>query len=324
MRSCGQPTYSDESDHAEWGHRHRRAELRARLAAERAELLCSLLGMDVGALEGRPLQGTASAADLLSAVASREDAFVAVLTQPLDKSQPDVNAQTDVDRLPTGFDESLARCVGARSRFLDAFARVPDDVLFGEPADSEYRLSPLTMATQCHWSDASLSLRASSWSREQGMGASVGPSSLVRAAVRAARKDLLTTVALVPQEVRELALFEGGRTLSQVFRLIVELESTFLGHLAGAGFAPAAVAIEPTDAGNDTWEGTWSDLHSTHAALLRVLDALDPAAYGAAIGQDDDAESVYMWARGCLLHDRLYGAHIRAVLELDWPERLLR
>jgi hypothetical protein len=39
---------------------------------------------------------------------------------------------------------------------------------------------------------------------------------------------------------------------------------------------------------------------------------------------DGNAESVYMWARGCLLHDRLHAGHIRADLELDWPERLRR
>ena len=226
--------------------------------------------------------------------------------------------------MPAGFDEALAQCVGARKRFLDAFARVPDDVLFGEEVDSQFSLSPLTMATQCHWTDASLSLRVSSWSRQQEVGGSLGPVSLLRASVRAARKDLLTTIALVPEAVHEMALFEAGRTLPQLFRLIVTLESSFLGYLARAGFAPAVAEAEPIDPGDDTWERTWSDLHDTHATLIRVLDALDPAAYATEIGDDAGAESIYMWARGCLLHDRLYGAHIRAVLELDWPERLLR
>jgi hypothetical protein len=75
----------------------------------------------------------------------------------------------------------------------------------------------------------------------------------------------------------------------------------------------------------DEWQRAWADLHATHAALLRLLDALDAAAFDTDITDGDgNAESAYMWARGCLLHDRLHAAHIRADLELDWPERLLR
>jgi hypothetical protein len=313
-----------EIERAAASHRHRRAELRARLAAERAELFCSLLGMDVRVLESQPLQGTTSAAGLLSAVARREDYFAALLTRASDPSQTEVSEDPADDRIPLGFDEALERCVGARSRFLDALARLPDDALFDDSAECQQTFTPLTMATQCHWNDASLSLRASAWSRDHALGTSMGPVSLLRAAVRAARKDLLTTVALVPEAVRGIAIFEGGRSLPQIFHMILGLERTFHDHLARSGLAPSASRFEPAATENDTWEGTWSILHTTHAALIGALDTLDPTAYAAGIGDDGSEETVYLWARGCLLHDRLYAAHIRAVLELDWPERLLR
>ncbi len=325
MTSTGSAAHSDgENDHIESGYRYRRAELRARLAAERAQLLNSLLGLKVEVLEGRPLQGITSAAGMLSAVAAREESFVSVLTQPVEGPATEMNPEIAINPLPAGFDDALARCVGARTRFLDAFARIPDAVVFGDPAKSGSALSPLSMATQCHWSDASLSVRVSAWSRDYETGGSTGPISLLLATVRAARKELLTTVALVPTEARELAVFDGGRTLPQIFRLIAELERSFLGYLARAGCAPVEAARQPTGTRDDRWKSAWSDLHAVHAALIQVLDTLSPAAYATTIGNDHDAESVYTWARGCLLHDRLRGAHIRAALELDWPERLLR
>ena len=204
-------TQSDEeNERAEPNHRHRRAELRARLAAERALLLGSLLGLSVDVLESRPLQGTTSAAGMLNAVAAREQSFVAALTPLSTGSAREVHPTTGVFPPLTGFDEALARCIGARTEFLDAFARIPDAIVFGEPVESSRALSPLDMATQCHWSDASLSLRASTWSRNHKTETRIGPISLLRATVRAARKDLLTTVALVPYEARELAVFHGG------------------------------------------------------------------------------------------------------------------
>jgi hypothetical protein len=314
-----------EIDGTRESHRLQRAELRARMAAERAELLCALLGTDVAVLESRPLQGTKSASDLLSAVAAREDSFVAQLSRPTATSQTRATARTDADRLPIGFEEALAGCVGARSRFLDAFARVPDHVLFDESTGPAPVLSPLTMATQCHWSDASLSLRVNAWTRDQELGASIGPPSLLRAAVRAGRKELLTTVALVPGTVRELAIFEGGRSLPQVFRMIVRLELAFLAGLKRAGFASGVGDLKRSDAPEGSWEGTWSDLHTRHAAVIGVLDDLDHNAFAVQIADADGSpEPIYMWARGCLLHDRLHAGQIRAVLELDWPERLLR
>src|SRR5437588_6465980 len=236
MSSSGRlPDFNGENGSAESSHRYRRAELRARLAAERAELLCSLLGIEIGVLEDQPLPGTTSAAGLLNAVAAREESFAAELTRLLESSHTEANAEMGAESLPIKFEESLSRCVEARTRFLAVFARVPDDVVFAEAAQSGNALSPLTMATQCHWSDASLSLRASAWSLDSEVGGSIGPASLLRAAVRAARKDLLTTVALVPPEVRDLALFDGGQSLPQIFRQIVNLERTFLVGLAQVG-----------------------------------------------------------------------------------------
>lgn len=305
--------------------RAERAELRARLAAERAGLLISLLGIETEALEGRPLLGDASAATVLGTVATCEDSFATIIAAVLGGPPAYPAEDTDARDPDDGFEDVLARCVGARARFLDAFARVSDEIVFAPVAESEGTSSPRSMAEQCYWNDASLSLRAGAWSQQQGLGEGVGPASLLRAAARAARKELLTTVALVPTEARAVPTFEGGRPLPQIFHLVTRVERMFLDSLAGAGYQAPALGSTRKVGADDEWQRGWSDLHVTHAQLLGVLDALDSTAFAHVITDTDGhTEAVYTWARGCLLHDRLHAAHIRAGLGLDWPARLLR
>jgi hypothetical protein len=306
-------------------YRGRRAELRARLAAERADLLCSLLGVEAEALEERPLIGEAPAVSLLSTLAAQDHSFARSIEDSLGNQPPDPADDAGARTQEAGFEFALVNCVAARSRFLDAFARVPDDVVFGRKEAPGGATAPLTMATQCYWNDSSLSLRASAWTRQEGLGEGVGPASLLRAAARAARKELLTTVALVPIGARGVSAFEGGRTLPEIFRTVAGLESMFLRALDRAGHETPPAARTPKARSNDEWQQAWANLHATHTAVLGMLDGLDTTAFGHDITDGaGNLESVYMWARGCLLHDRLHAAHIRADLELDWPERLLR
>jgi hypothetical protein len=322
IRGTSQPHSRNAATDSEQ-HRGKRAELRARLAAERAELLCSLLGVDVQILDTRPLVGQASAATFLGAVAAQEHSFAVQIEESLSTVPHDAADRPSPDGAE-GFDAALSRCIDARTRFLDALARVPDDVVFAseQPSDPS---SALVMVTQCYSNDSSLSLRAGAWSRQEGLGESIGPSSLLLAAARAARKEFLTTVALVPVGAREVPAFEAGRTLPNIFRMVTQLEHMFLDALSSAGYEAPAPRGSRNKPPGDEWQRAWTDLHGTHADLLDVLYRLNPAAF-----TDDltdgagNAESIYIWARGCLLHDRLHAAHIRADLGLDWPERLLR
>jgi hypothetical protein len=283
-----------------------------------------MLGIEVNALEQRHLIGESSVSTLLSTLATREDSFAAQVEESLGVPSAETARYSNPQHRDGGFEDALARCVGARTRFLDAFARVPDEVVFGTPGEVAGAISPLSMATQCYWNDSSLSLRAGAWSRQEDLGESIGPASLLRVAVRAARKELITTIALVPSGARNVPAFEGGKSLPEIFRMVTRLERMFLDALSEAGYS----ASPPSRAHNgkdDEWQHAWVDLHATHAALLRVLDGLEAAALECDITDGDgNAESAYLWARGCLLHDRLHAANIRAGLELDWPERLLR
>jgi hypothetical protein len=99
----------------------------------------------------------------------------------------------------------------------------------------------------------------------------------------------------------------------------------FLEALSAAGYTVSTPSRSRTGEGDDDWQRAWADLHITHVALMRVLDDLEAPAFDRNLtDRDGNGESVYTWARGCLLHDRLHAAHIRSDLELDWPERLLR
>jgi hypothetical protein len=267
--------------------------------------------------------GAASAATFLDVVATQEHSFATLIEESLGTTTSETDRQLPEEG--EGFDAALSHCISARSRFLDAFARLPDDLVFAAAGESGGMADPLVMATQCYSNDSSLSLRAGVWSRQEGFGESVGPASLLRAATRAARKELLTTVALVPTEARAVPAFEGGRTLPEIFHMLTRLERMFLESLERAGYDPPAPRVPRNMQVEDEWQHAWADLHGTHGTLLGVLDLLDPTAFRVDLADAaGNAESLYMWARGCLLHDRLHAAHIRADLGLDWPERLLR
>ena len=304
-------------------NRARRAELRARLAAERAELLCSFLGIETTVLEQSAIVGDRTAAGLLSAVAEQEDSFARALERRVDGASAPSSPRAN-ESGPASFDISLSHCVAARTRFLDALARVPDERIFDAESVSD-STSALSLATQCFWNDASLSVRSASWSRVERLGESAGPTSLLRASARAARKELLTTVSLVPAAAREVPAFEAGRTLPQIFRMISGLERMFLEALAAVGYGRPPAATQRPTSNTDAWRSSWEELHHIHTGVLEALEPLDDLVVERTLTDGDGtAETIYAWARGCLLHDRLHAAHIRADLSLDWPERLLR
>ena len=303
--------------------RARRAELRARLAAERAELLCAFLGIEIALLEDAAILNGRSASDLLSAVAIQEESFARSLEGEEAGDRALAVSHGHVSGHNT-FARSLEHCIAARTRFLDVLARVPDDRIFDTDGEA-HSTSALSLATRCFWNDASLSVRAASWSRGERLGESVGPSSLLQAAARAARKELLTTVSLVPRAARDVPAFEGGRTLPHVFRMVTGLQRMFLDALVQAGYGHPSVMTPRPSYDADAWKSSWDELHQTHVAVLDFLKRLDDRTLALKIADGEGTlETIYTWARGCLLHDRLHAAHIRADLNLDWPERLLR
>ncbi len=304
-------------------YRAQRAELRARLAAERAGLVCSLLGIEGPLLESQPVVGEMTSTVMLERIASQEEAVIAFMGAPIVESSPG-------NRPPTGtFERSLARFIDARRHLLDALAMVESQDLFGSSHAIDGAPQLLARVTQCFWNDASLALRVDAWTQRDGLGAGVGPPELLRVAARAARKELLTTIALVPAEARELPIFEGGRTLPELLWTIIELQQTFLSALARAGLtgiaAPGGDFATADRAVGDAWQSAWTELHSINTLVLRALHGLGTTDFEHPLPAGDaPAYSTYLWARGCLLHDRVHAAAIRADLQLDWPERLLR
>jgi hypothetical protein len=304
-----------------------RAEIRARMAAERAELFSSLLGLDLATLEGRPVMGDETATSILERIATQEELFTRHIRQDvgLKTAHEAIEAAKVEDGLGvtvSPFERALARCVEARSAFLDAFALVPDDHLATDAAGASSGHSIMAVVTQSYWNDASYSLRLNTWSRAEGLGESVGPLLPLLVAIRAARKELLTTVALLPSE-------ERATELARPLEVITRLEEQFLDALSradGRGRDRPGGSDQATSGnGQRSWERVWRELHRTHARLLDVLEGLrDDDLGGVLTGPTGAQDTIYMWARGCLLHDRMQAAALRARLGLDWPQRLLR
>jgi hypothetical protein len=274
------------------------------MAAERAELFSSLLGLDLATLEGRPVMGDETATSILERIATQEELFTRHIRQDvgLKTAHEAIEAAKVEDGLGvtvSPFERALARCVEARSAFLDAFALVPDDHLATDAAGASSGHSIMAVVTQSYWNDASYSLRLNTWSRAEGLGESVGPLLPLLVAIRAARK------------------------------VITRLEEQFLDALSradGRGRDRPGGSDQATSGnGQRSWERVWRELHRTHARLLDVLEGLrDDDLGGVLTGPTGAQDTIYMWARGCLLHDRMQAAALRARLGLDWPQRLLR
>jgi hypothetical protein len=291
------------------------------LAAQRAALLCSLLGLDELTLAGKPRERLTLAAAGDERASQQIGLLLAGQTDELPATLDSAKMLAVTPH--ASFEEALQASLQARKTFLAVLARAFDveqhcshdqNRLIRAWAELQIKLDTRLTGELMRWRDRAQPSRA------------VGPKSLLVAALRAGRKELLTVVALIPPANRETRSLYGDRTLQDVLGHIADEEARCiagLGELA-AGHTPtidcegdlegcnqAHVIVRRTE----PWGRTWTDLHTTHQILLQRLECL---------GQDDVSchfftqknlrLTTYDWLCACVAHDREHAENLRVGL----------
>lgn len=266
-----------------------RKRLRSRLAEARAGLLWELLGLDEHTLSTEPVSGLRTARDVLSHVAAWDDMARVHICLNLpggsdDLGQHDPGARTGSlypDRSDRTFDAALGALVSSRTGLLDTLARVPDDELDPRPTGSR---SFRARANGCRVHDARHARQLASWRERQGGATAVGPKTLVIAAMRASRKELLTAVAMISVERRSTWTGAGSWTLkgalshlgaSELYTLQAVARLPSRGDSLSTVGRLVAGNRQQSESDGQAWEQVWHDLHRQHQHLLRLLTDFD-------------------------------------------------
>jgi len=284
----------------------RRADLLARLAAERSSLLQRLESLDENALTQDPVIEGWTLPSLLAHLAYW-DAFAADrLAKVADGRPGDIRLLNDEDSLASrneamrvqfagiGFEQALALAQKERRNFLLALGRLDDHTL-----ERPVRLRPGRRTTPGVWSrwphrhDAEHAADLGRWRANyppNDPAVRVIERALLRPLLGLARAEFLALAALIPPDERETRPIEGDWSLKQVLGHLSDYER--LGVIAlrqvAAGREPAyEQTIEDFEGFNAErgpawaalpWAEVWAHYVATRRAMLEVTLALDDAA----------------------------------------------
>ncbi|MEK9165142.1 MAG: DinB family protein, partial [Chloroflexota bacterium] len=322
-----------------------RAELLARMAAERGRLFWTVLGVDEKTVTTRPVAGEWTVKVLLAHIGAWDDLHrqrAALTAAGREADLPeihlnDLNAALFAKHKQWTLNRAVALCVGARARYLAAFARIPDEALHRKPAVKG--VWPIRLRTIWrHKHDAEHIVEWNKWRKKNKLKIGIGPKSLLLAALEAARDDLLATTALLPPDERDTRPLVGKWTLKDVMGHVADWEWQCVKGLrdVARGRDPNIDIASDSDTDRvnkamakarrgQSWDEVWDDLFAARRALLRVLDKMTQETLSRPFVSPWRAgDTAYRWVRGWMSHDLEHAAEIRAALGLAWPEKLLR
>lgn len=256
--------------------------IRAELAAARSLLLRQYVGLDTHTLESRQFWPGATPTVALARIARRDDRAACAVESLFGR----VGQRAEMPITGAHVVEALRAFLGARARLLSALAAHHRN---GVPPPEA-----LSILTLCRDHDRRWAERLEGWKEEQHIPLEAGPVAILLAADRAARKELLTSLALVPPEARQawrrelLTLASGELTLLH-------------------GLTAPAEFMHPVEP-DLSWEATWRLFHDTHHALLGALEAPAQNSAGPAAGRIN----VYRLLTRALDRDRALALTVRA------------
>lgn len=324
-----------ELEHTEHIHevlRCWRGLLRARLAAERAGLLHTLAGLDRAALSSRPVIEDWTAVNLLAHIASWDEFFTARIEMRLPDHRDAIdqvdldqrNARTHTERRDWALERSLEACIQARKRFLDALARVDDTQLHAANAVPWGGQSIRAWAEWRGRHDREHTRELIAWRRREMVDAAVGQSVVLEAYLRAARKELLTVVALVPAHRRATQPVTQSSTLHSQLGHVSEQEQEMLAELRTGQAASVLDQRSTGTAPQASWQDTWSRLHTVHHSLLRAVSKTTDAQLASARDRSTQTtDSLYRRLLAVGERDQQLAAELRSALGVRVPGRLL-
>ncbi|MFW6115986.1 MAG: DinB family protein [Chloroflexota bacterium] len=319
----------------------RRRRLLARLAAERAELLWQILGIDEQTLTQTPLfeAGDWTVKDLLAHVAAWDRWQHSTMAALLEGEQPDFAAAADWDAfnaaaVEAGRDRTLAEVLSelrnARGSWVAWLRSVPLPAFFQTRTMGEWDWT-FPGCLEVQWDhDAEHAAQLARWREEQAAASAApgdtGPRVVLAAALHAARDDLLCSSTLVPAPQRASRPVCGQWTLKDLIGHVPDWEQVGVSGLRdmAEGRPPSTPPVPDIDTWNrdhaaarrdQDWETCWSDLHETRERFLLILEKLTPATLEQSYGYPwGPTGTVYQWVRAFAAHDREHAQGLRRAL----------
>jgi uncharacterized damage-inducible protein DinB/predicted RNase H-like HicB family nuclease len=277
-----------------------RCQLLGSLAAERAELLWQLIGLEERALTESPVFDDWTAKNLLAHIAAWDELFterieliLAGREEEIAGVEPDArNAVLHAERKDWSLKRAVKACVTARADALAALARLPDEQLHRLRS---FRWGEASARLWTEWRarhDAAHAADLTAWRKAQSLERRTrpksGPKAVLLATLAAARDELLAAAALVAPEERASRPVCGTWTLKDVLGHVADWELWFVKGLRQlvAGQPLDFEDVKDVEAWNRAhakarrdlpWETVWDDFRETHEALMSILVAMSQA-----------------------------------------------
>ncbi|MCI0399167.1 MAG: type II toxin-antitoxin system HicB family antitoxin [Chloroflexi bacterium] len=324
-----------------------RADLMARLAAERSALAWKLISLDEETLSRRPVFEGYTAKDLLAHVAAWDEFHVnrmklaaagreaEIASVELD----DYNAAIHAERQGWSLDQALDAFMAARRSVLETSAGISDE-LFHRPV----RLPWGDVRSVRQWTvwryehDAGHLADLDNWRKNEQPPRGISPNSVLQAILETGREEMLATAALIPENERETRPVCGVWTLKDVLGHVADwewygVEGLRPGQPSGRSLAidyPGTIQkwndLHAAARQDHSWKRVWADFVGARAALREILAGLSQEDLARPLPAPWDPKGiVYRWIALWLFHEREHAADLRKELCLPgWPERLTR
>lgn len=311
----------------------RRSHLLARLSAERAALLDGLLGLVESALTEKPVFDDWTAKDILAHIAAWDRWEARTMQCMVAGETPDFSALQDFavsnaaivakwrDR---SLDEVVTELVAARSDWVDWLTSLSDAEFFRPRSYFGHAWTFSEVPMQVQWGhDAEHAAQIAAWREAEALGRRTGASSVLVAALDAARAELLAAAALVPVAERTSLPVCGTWTLKDVLGHIADWEWYGAGGLRQmeAGQPPDPEPISDIDAWNrshaaarrgQAWEMVWDHLHAARREFMAVLKETPQGAMARSFPFSWGPKGTpYQWMRVFVTHDREHAHELR-------------
>lgn len=322
-----------------------RPQLMARLAGERGHLLWSLNGMSETLLTESTLHNNWKLKDIFPHIGRWDETFAGWIAlmqagrgaeiQLLDDDV--VNQTWHETHHDYNLEQGVAVFLKGRGGLWAALERLTDEEIE----------QPVTLATgrvtmvkrwiaAAYRHDAQHAEEILAWRKANPFERVPGPLYLVRALVRATRKEFLSVAANVPDAEKSRRPVCGVWTLQDVVGHIADWEAYGVEGiekvLAGEGVLtnpfgadiPAWNEAHAAARQGQTWPQVWHDYQTTRQNFFYVLDRLTPSDLSCPVSTPWGDMNLYQWINIWTHHEREHAADLRRELVLpDTPNYLL-
>jgi hypothetical protein len=314
---------------------HRRR-LLARLAAERAELLWQLLGLDERTLTQCSIFADSdwTVKDLLAHIAAWDRWEHEAMAALVAGETPDFAVVEDTDVFNAEvvsawrgrtLSEVLTELQDARAAWVAWLREIPLEAFF-QPRELQGWDWAFPNCLEIQWQHDA---EHAAWREGKAFEGGTGPKSVLIAALNGARDEFLTGVALIPPTERASRPVCGHWTVKDLVGHVADWEQVGVEGLRdmAAGRPPNIAYIPDIDAWNrrhaaarrdQGWETCWKDLRDTRRQLLDVLREMGQAKLERSyIFPWGPRGTAYEWVRVFAAHDREHAQGLRATARTE-------